>query len=513
MSALGDYIHLRKFNYNKYGTARISGRSEIENNTLFIQTNYWRARRELITKRFRSVSQVDELEGTLQESTNQLKEYMEQLEKGTSKDILALKQQILQKVLKEQYSIATQLIHFNFATGKVSSLLQGENSNILDTNTQNFLAKLAQNDQRVYVDENTEDSYLDLKQLLTESLNACQQYFDKFRQQKLSKKDAKDMNKKYKEVEKYLKQAFKNIQSMDDMYEIQHSINKNGVTTNKKYIRTNFYLKYAADGIIEAMNLMKVPNLSVIKGSFMEELYASFINQGKSLGVTLACESLGEAQTKGSTGKWEIFPAAAQLMKNQYKKGKNTLKINKQYDKEYKDKVIKATFEYNYSSQRKADARLNVEVEENQETAFKNIGISIKNYQAQNMHLVTDSLFTTFLLGGEFTANEVNNLLNIFAKYESGGEKIIRNSKNESDAALVGFINAARQSAAAALKLMILYSAASGANVGKGVENIADYILLNQPNKPKDPPKIVSIKRLVASLFVTQTIGTSEIVD
>lgn len=488
MSALGDYVHLRKYNYNKYGLLRKSGRGE-DNATgqvLSQQTNYWRTRFfEMRAKFDMKASAPDPVEEELNRQMKSLSDFMKELERQNSNDPTSQKAMILQEVLGKDWKKMLDLIRIDFSSGKVSLANELTSvSDFLGGNDIKTLKKLSSNQLKIFLTDNTSIShnngFANLKEFLQQALNHCQEYFTAAKEIAKGQQKTTKMKKEFNQIEKLLNIAQNQIDTNDFIAQVKGS-------GNYKYIDLSVEGKVVANKLTDALRILGTPDLAKIKGDLMEYIYYHFISQGTNIAVKAACDSIGNAVTKGNI-TYTVNKDISKYLEKMAKSSKTKIKV---VDNHIigQDQITEASVSYDVSSERKADVRVNVTVKENGQNLIKNTGISIKNYMANNIGLVSESPLINFLLGGEYDINEVNHLLNIFAASDVGGD----------DSFLASAVRESRLMAGSALQLSILYSALSGANVGKEDSNMAEYILLNRPNEG-GAPFIVSIVKVVSRI-------------
>ena len=508
MSALGEYIHLRKYNYNLYGLQRANNTSK-ESNNLIEQTAIWMHRLNKIKIQFNEVANKDDqILDYLNGDTIKLKQFMQDLQDAKTENYQQLKEEILKDTLKDEYNRLQNAIQINWATGAVSTAFtENEDTSIFTSDTLNLFKRIGQNERQVWFGKDEYEIGSKIVQTLNQAIQECKTYFNEV----FNKKEffPKGQVTKYrqiaKDIGKELKMAESLVQSAQGKtYDlVKAKIDPNRKTTDKTktfYLNTDFDLKYSAQHLVNIIEAMKVPNLSNIRGSLMEHLYYKFIEQGGSLAFSLTSKALGELETQGIIQSFKLSPDAAKFLKSEgSEKQKYHLTITKTKDSNDKDKIIDAELGYNWMSQRKADVRVALNVESTN-TGLSDIGISIKNYTSSQIHLVSGASLLTFLFGDDsLRVDDVNHFLNILSE-SYGDTKAPENAKDKAKAQALSNIeaplNIARKSVLNYTKLMILYKAATGKGLGKDASNNAEYILLNQPNKG-DTPIFVSIAKLV----------------
>ena len=507
MSALGDYVHLRKYNYERYGILKSKNGSQIEEgNTFNSQYAYWNMRVNKTKELFERFSAVpDPVEEQLNKEMSGLTEFMKALQEGKTAEDKRIKTEILNKVLKDT---CAEMVNINFATGMVSSAgdfasLQG----FLTGSSTAMIKKMANNQMRVQIkDEQViKQGYFNVKKYLSEILDDCNKFYKilagedgKSKKGRLPKESIKAMRKRYASIEKLLNSVKEDIKKVENQLEIK------GNTENFKYIDLMYTnARWVANDLMKIINELKVPNLSSIKGSLMEYLLLYYAEHGTKVAgneviklLETACKQIGTKTTSGHIGELTVEPNVAAALKN-FRNKKTGLKLDATYDEGNRDIITGGTLEYNYDSERKADVRVNVTVESTREE-IKDIGISVKNYLANDIGLVSGSPLYTFLLGGEYTIDEVNHLLNIQSSFYSSNDK--EDDSNEDKRFTIGMDQHLKEITTESIKLSILYSALTGDLVGKGADNKADYILLNRPDKG-GAPMIVSANRLIANII------------
>lgn len=512
MSALGEYIHLRKYNYNLYGLQRSNNSTQEEHN-LNDQIAIWNHKLNNVRIQMHAAAtKDDQVLDYLNGDTVALKQFMLDLEEAKTQEYTDLKEQILQDVLGKEWKQLVEFIRIDFSTGAVStSFTKNEATSIFSGDDMlNIFKRLGQNQGQIWFSKDEYDIGDRIIQILKQCIQECRKYFDEV----FGKKDSNFTNsqiKKYKAtVEpignelKLAESLIKSAEEKEDIYKmVKAKINPKRTVTDKTkayYLNTDFDLKYSAQHLVNIIEAMKVPNLNNIKGAIMEHLERAFIESGRSIAFDLATKTLGNLETQGIIQSFKISPEAAKFLKSEgSEKQKYHLKIDKTKDKANKDKIIDAGLEYTYSSQRKADVRLSVKVAPT-ELGLPDIGISVKNYATNQIHLVSGASLLTFLFGDNtLSIDEGNHFLNILTE-SYGDTKAPENTKDKAKAQALSNIatplNIARRSVLDYTKMMILYKAATGKGLGKDASNNAEYILLNQPNK-LDGPFFVSIARLV----------------
>ncbi len=506
MSALGDYVHLRKYNYERYGILKPKKGSQIEDgNTFNTQYTYWNMRVNKTKELFERFSAVpDPIEEQLNKEMSGLTEFMKGLQEEKTAEDKRIKKEILEKVLKDT---CAEMVNINFATGMVSGAgdfvaLQG----FLTGSSTSTLKKIAENQLRMQIKDEQiiEQGYFNAKNYLSEILKDCRKFYDilagkdgKGTKGRLPKESIKEMRKRFASVKKSLDYVQKNIENVESQLEIK------GDKENFKYVDLMYTnARGVAKFLMKAINELKIPSLSTIKGSLMEYLLLYYVEHGAKVAgnevvkhLELASKQIGTKTTAGHIEGLTLDPNVAAALKNFHNK-KTGLKLNTSYDTGNKDVITGGTLEYNYKSERKADVRVNVNVESTGEK-IEDIGISVKNYLANDIGLVSGSPLYTFLLGGEYTIDEVNHLLNILSSFYSSNDK---DDSNGDKSFTVGMDQHLKEVATESIKLSILYSALTGDLVGKGIENKADYILLNRPDK-SGVPMVVGTNRLIANII------------
>lgn len=504
MSALGSYIHLKKYNYNRYGLLPkwYQHSDSVFNNVIEQQDAYWNNKVVRTRELFATYSAViDPVEEALQnqmygnEKEPGLIEFMEELNKAevnaNGTEIEKIKSKILNSLMEEAMQ---SVFNIDWSTGLVS--LNSNNDalkSIVNGNAKDIIKRMGKNDLRMFLTENTqkelkvENGYVNIKKFLEESLDGCKTFLDLLNSRNdgtLSRKQLKELNQINKEVLKILKLAQNQIDLLED-----EGLPVKGTGKYQYVSLTYSSAKTAANLLHQAITVLGVPNLSTIKGALMEQIYYYFIEHSAKLGIKVVADKLGALETKGHM-KVNLDPQVAAFMDEMLDK-KSGIKIDKKYDSARPDKITSATLEYDYKSQRKADIRIKVKVQEGKTKVTKDAGVSIKNYQANSISLVSKSPLLVFLLGGMFRMDEINHLLNIFATVDY---------EDAEEAELATSIEKLRNVAMTSLKLSILYSAISGEGVGKKSNNIAEYIMLNRPDKG-GKPFIVNINKIVSKVI------------
>ena len=520
MSALGDYIHLRKYNYNKYGLKKISVHDEKEGEKGLVidkQAQYWQDKMFEIRQRFSlEASKPDPIEQILQADMAGLQDYMKMLEEMENEEgnTTTEKGKILQETLGNTWKDLLKTISVSMATGQVSlGGISGDSSvnNFLLSNDRETIKRLATNVQRMYLGSSNgsripidENGYAKVKDFLQQSVNNCQEFLDIITQIAITKRQITKLKSTFKKIQtkidhaqKVLNEQLTKKEQWD--YVIDKPLFQVKYGTGGSYISLNKNGTYGlvAKELAEALSALKVPDIAKIKGDLFENLAMSYYKQGRQIAlgevkgsIELACQKNGSTQTETSI-KASFDPALETYLQTRDENGKKFLDVSNITSGKGQDKVTEAIMEYKTSSQRKADVRLTVMVEENNEMRIKNIGLSLKNYNksTRDIHLVNDSSLYTFLLGGlnqdrGFKMDEINHLLNIFA-----------NDYNLNNNSYSSHLASARAAAGTTLEFSILYAALTGKNVGKGEENYADYMLLNISNDSQ--PIIVNVNKII----------------
>lgn len=480
MSALGDYIHLTKSNYDKYGILRDGG-LKMNEGAISKQIGEWqRVHGEYSSKFTNTLAVKDPIEEQFKKHMKGYKTFLKGLENSSSAKRREQKEEILKEVLGDFYEFLRSTIQINLATGAVSQT--GSTQSILDADVVNVIRKMSTNKSRVSMQEVTRKnvSSIDIKHFLDKCIKECDEYFNF-----LNKKSTLSKNKIQENEIKY--NAFRT-----KIDELMNKIPKRYQLTDARFLNLDSNLKALATELVNILDLLKVPSLNSLKGKVSEVCLQKFYQQGTAIGVKTAVDTIGSQVTQGNYNV-QFFAPAAKEIENLIKSSKTNLTVSQQPNDE--DKIVQAILSYNYSSQRKADVIVQLDIESD-DPHFNTKGISVKNYTSDTVHLVSGSPLLLFLLGGELSMDQVNHYINLFA--ESTMSNDIFNAVS---------LNSAKDAATAALKLMILYAAASGENVGKGVDNIADYLLLNAPDKGDEGGLyIVSIKKLIGYI-VKKEIG------
>lgn len=521
MSALGDYVHLRKYNYNYYGIKNQSTTEEIGNKGRVIgkQMQHWQDKMMEIRQIFTVMSEIpDPIEQMLQADMAGLQEYMLMLEEMEVKEgnNKTEKGKILEKTMGKLWEDLLKTIDVSMATGQISlGGISGDSSvnNFLLSDDRTTIKRLAENVQRMYLGspngsriEVDENGYAKVKDFLQQSINNCQEFLNAITQIAITKKQVTKLKSTFNKIQTKITHAQKVLNEQltkkeqweyvidKPLFQVKYGASGSYISLNK-----NGTYSLVAKELAEALSVLKVPDLAKMKGDLFENLAISYYGQAKHIAlrevkgtIELACNKNGSEHT-GASIKANFNPALEAYLQTKDENGKKFLNISKINSNNGQDRVVEAVMEYNTSSQRKADVRLKVTIEENNRKKLKNAGLSLKNYNksTSNIHLVSDSSLYTFLLGGvgtnnlvSFSMDEVNHLLNIFAAdYET--------SQNSYSMHLA----TARTMAGTALEFAVLYAALTGKNVGKGEENYADYMLLNISDN--SAPMVVNVNKII----------------
>ena len=473
MSAIGDYVHLIKKNYDKYGNLR-DGDLKTSGGVINSMVTQWETIHENFMGKMQLTNQDDTIARELKKQIGDYKQFLNDLADNPNYD--AQKQSVLQEILGDYYNFLKNSIQINLATGAVAN--KGSKQSVLDNTDADFLQRMATNQQGIQFGSRVEGN-IDMNKIIRmieNWRNTCNDYFNFLNNKKgqLKDKDIQQNLNRYKGLQGDIKRAIETMQK-ETLSVSKGKLQEVKITTG---------MRRAAKDLVHMLEILKVPSLNSIKGKVGEICYKAFINQATGTAVSLATQTIGNAVTKGGFENVEFYAPAAEHLLNELKTSSRTnLTIQQEIGK---DKVIKATLSYSASSQRKADVILAVDIQGEGNPFTGNVGVSIKNYTMEDLHLVSGSPLLLFLVNN-LNNDQITHYLNLFAKSE--------------DDSITGLDNA-RKMAATAIKTMILYAAASGANVGKGEENIADYLLLNAPNvkDPEDQITIVNIKRLIQQL-------------
>ena len=488
MSAIGDYVHLTKKNYDKYGNLR-DGNSKLSGNVINSMIAQWETIHENFMSKMQLTNQDDTIARELKKQIGDYKQFLNDL--AENPDYNTQKQAVLQEILGEYYNFLKNSIQINLATGAVAS--KGSKQSVLDNTDTDFLQRMATNQQGIRLGNRVEGN-IDMNKIINMINNwrtICNDYFKFLNDKKgqLKDNDIKRNLNRYYGLQGDITKAIKMMQQET------LEITKGGTLQE---VKITDGMRRAAKDLVRMLEILKVPSLNSIKGKVGEICYKAFVNQATGTAVSLATQTIGNAVTKGGFENVEFYaPAAEHLLAELKTSSRTNLTVQQEIGK---DKVVKATLSYSASSQRKADVILAVDIQGGGNPFAGNVGVSIKNYTMEDLHLVSGSPLLLFLVNN-LNNDQITHYLNLFAKSE--------------DDSITGLDNA-RKIAATAIKTMILYAAASGANVGKGEENIADYLLLNAPNvkNPEDQITIVNIKRLIQQL-VKKGVGsvTADTVD
>lgn len=472
MSALGDYVHLTKSKYDKYG---INQSGSEQSGIISQQVSIWQEMHNQQKTMFMNFTTIkDPIEEKLQSQMKNYKAFLEGLE--TKPSMKSQKEAILREVLGDYYETLVKSLRIDLSTGLVQGGSTGTSS-LLESDVTDFITRLSKNKERVSVKNIARSgiSSINLKhQIVDNWIPECQRYFNSLK----GKMTAAEALQKQTEFQKFQEQLQSTINNMKNRYEL----------TKDMFLPIDNNLREAATQLVGLLKILKVPSLNSIRGKIEEVCLKNFYQQGKVLGVTTAVDTIGSALSSGGYNV-EFYAPAAKELQSMIKSSKTG--ISSSYQVEGEDN-FKGMLSYNYQSQRKADIILQIDAQDEDEQ-FTNVGVSVKNYMSQNLGLVSDSALLTFLMGAyggkSLSMDQINHFLNIFAEISESKD----NDFNMQD------LKKAKENASNALKLMILYAAASGANVGKGADNVADYILLNVPN-PRDKEQqitFVSIKKLI----------------
>lgn len=473
MSAIGDYVHLTKKNYDKYGNFR-DGDLKTSGGVINSMITQWETIHENFMGKMQLTNQDDTIAQELKKQIGDYKQFLNDLADNPNYD--AQKQVVLQEILGDYYNFLKNSIQINLATGAVAS--KGSKQSVLDNTDTDFLQRMATNQQGIQFGSRVEGN-IDMNKIIhmiENWRNICNDYFNFLNNKKgqLKDKDIQQNLNRYKGLQGDIKRA------VEMMQKETLSVSKGKL----QEVKITAGMRRAAKDLVHMLEILKVPSLNSIKGKVGEICYKAFINQATGTAVSLATQTIGNAVTKGGFENVEFYaPAAEHLLAELKTNSRTNLTVQQEIGK---DKVVKATLSYSASSQRKADVILTVDIQGEGNPFAGNVGVSIKNYTMEDLHLVSGSPLLLFLVNN-LNNDQITHYLNLFAKSE--------------DDNITGLDNA-RKMAATAIKTMILYAAASGANVGKGEENIADYLLLNAPNvkDPEDQITIVNIKRLIQQL-------------
>lgn len=468
MSALGDYVHLTKTNYDKYGINRPDD-PKAKGGVIAKQIQGWKNVHDHFAKSI-AYNPKDIVEQQLKEQIVDYKIFLKQLAEDPKME--TQKGIVLQEILGDYYEFLKNSIQINLATGAVNST--GGKQTVLGNTDADFIRRMAYNKQEVRLGKNV-NNIQDIITMIEGWRTTCNEYFTFLNKKegKLKDIDIKKANIEYGILKGRITNAIKQLQT-ETLQVTRQGVNQVVITKG---------MRNAAKALVQMLEMLKVPSLNSIKGKVGEICYKSFIKQAQGIAVKLATETTGEAITKGGFKNVEFYaPAAEHFLEELKLNSRTNLSVEQEIGK---DKVTKCTLSYSSSSQRKADVVLSVDIQGGKNSFQGNVGVSIKNYTMDDLHLVSGSPLLLFLVNN-LSVDNINHYLNLFAESED----------------TVANLKEAKTMAATAVKVMILYAAASGANVGKGAENIADYLLLNVPNakNEEDQITIVNIKKLVKQL-------------
>lgn len=481
MSAIGDYVHLTKSNYDKYGIQR-GDKSITNNHVISQQASVWSQLHAQQKQYFANMWQKkDPVEEQLKQEMRSYRDFLEGIEQGLNEDYTKEKGNLLREILGDMYEELKDHIRINFATGEVTSLGGGSNITLADPITSSVMHNLASASDTKGTQMkdaiSLKNKYgVKMKSFFNNSIKKAEAYFNKmYSSGKVSNADAKQQS-----FIKLKEEINKMIESMpQDYYKF-----KTGQGYNKQTIQSDAEVRAVANKMVELYNLLKVPTLSNIRGKVGEYCLQHFAKQGAGIGISAASDAIGDALTAGGFTNVKFFgPSEQELRKLLQENSVHNLKVE---NGSFGDIVTNATLSYSSQSQRKADVRLNVTAQENgQDIRHPNFGISVKNYTSNTLHLVGGSPLLNFLING-LSIDQINHYLNLFAEVTQSGDSVFLSS-----------LTSAKTVASNAIRLMILYAAASGRLVGKTDDNIADYLLLTTPDKKNELPFVVNIGKLI----------------
>lgn len=495
MSAIGDYVHLRKSNYNKYG---IEYHNDKPRSVIQEQIGVWTRRRDNIQKQFaHKVSLNDPLEKQLNDNMNKVYSYMYGLQNDP--DMTKEKEAILQEILGANWAAIVKQIQIDFQSGKVSA---NKNVSLINNDTKEFFSRIAENAKTASIPEDLIDSEtqsLNLRELILKIKKACQDYNAGIKSA-MGKEYVAKHSKYFKELTKLFGDVQRLSNKLKSEYKILDSPTELGVSgaaaqKKGKWIEVDPMISRTCAKVLELIKKLRIPSLNTIRGDLMEVILARAVEQGTINGLTVVNEALskGKLQTDGIVSREfnsNIEQYLAQMLGK--KTFKNEFKIKHQVGK---DDVQQAILEYHYTSQKKADGIFRMVVGEDPNLVDRNlVGISVKNYSYYKFGLVSGQPLMTFLFGGNLSNDAINHFLNI--------EAAASHSKRETaDLALASQVQNLRAITNVAIGMMILYSAATGQGVGKSSVERADYLVFNDSNDSTAPPKAISINRLINNLL------------
>lgn len=497
MSAIGDYIHLRKNNYNKYG---IEYQNDNPRNVISEQLGAWIRRRDKIQTQFtHKVKLNDPLEEQLNDNMNKVYSYMYGLQNDP--EMKEEKEAILQEILEANWTAIVRQIQIDFQSGKVST---NQNVSLISDSTKAFLDRVAKNTKATTIPEDLIDSEtqsVKLKELILDIKETCQKYNNGIKKA-MGKEYVAKHSKYFKELTKLFGEIQRLSNKLKSEYKILDSPTELGISgaaaqKKEKWIKVDPVISRTCAKALEMIKKLKVPSLNTIRGDLMETILARVINQGKINGLAIINEafSKGKIQTDGMVSREFNSNIESYLVQMLGKKTfKNEFKIKHQPGK---DDIEQAVLEYHYSSQKKADGMFKIIVKEDSDLVGRRIaGISVKNYSYYKFSLVSGQPLMTFLFGSDLSNDAINHFLNI--------ETAASHSERETaDLALASQVQSLRSITNITIGLMILYSAASGTGVGKLSAEKADYIVFNDSNDGTAPPRAISINRMVNNLLAT----------
>ena len=521
MSALGEYVHLNKFNYFKYGIAYKTLRNEGGYTPLIQQ---WVKLHDEIAAKITSdvnMGPIFELEKRLNSQMENLRAYMKALSEEPENSVN--KQALYQELFSGALAKAQDLVNVNIATGKVTAKVgttsvEGDQLDFIKR-WDNLTGFVKVND--ILDQEQIDSGKIDVVAIIQKTLNLSREFFESIKLT-MNDKDLKKNEKKYKQIETFLKRAesivanavSKRFAEVLDFEQVKTQVK--GLSNFKtkyqgsKWIKIDDTLIDAAVELVAARKLMKVPNTSLIQGKLMEILTRDFLKTVDSIGIMTVSNKIGDIVREGE-GKKVISKYVAKHVTT-FTEAHSSLQIDEVESPE-SDKITELKLDYKYDSQRKADVRFKWAVQEGFEQKIAYSGINIKNYMVHNITVVDKSPLITFLFNNPFfDEDRINHLLNSITDANTTTDEEKKEAKKagepeskKQDDKLTGVINSLKLEANLALRLNILWSAISGENLGKGPDNNAQFFLLNVPYL--ELPMIVSVKRLVKTILSNKNLN------
>jgi len=532
MSALSGYVHAFKGNYNRYGIIRKRDTdSKLNNQEISRQTEYWREKQEKIKTLFKEKTKMankeDVFEQNAENEMSGLLGFMQKMQEANINQSNE-KQLIFQKTLGESWEELMKFYDMDLSTGSVKLKTMGVKG-LLSENIE-VLKRLATNKFSMTWAGSTlktkklkdGKTYLDMSLFFRQMIKSIRDYSNKI-QEKLargfSKKDLQAMSGIYREVEESL-QKIEQKMALLNQRKFGYTINSQLIVNGNKANLTNIDKDIRAIGkeLVENYNKLKVPSESQVQGALMEAMtfvYYLNLQQGSRYAVQAVYDNLGKVFTSGNI-KLEMDPDIAAQLK-EVQTGHAVFSIQEGIGENIVDQIQNVTVGYIYDSQRKADIRLNLNVQEGSDNInqqIKNLGVSIKSYKTKNIHIVNGTNLFTLLFGGNFTYSEAWHLLNIYASSNKTKTSDVESSdeKIEDENSFASRIKNLKVIAGASLEAMILYSGLSGAGVGKELDNEAQYILLNIATSKK-APILVNIDKVINTILTTNSLYGNIVYD